>query len=286
MHDLEPARSERNRGMTEPDVDARSYFEPEDLTTLAATEGSHYWHLARRKVVLDALPAVGPGARLLDIGCGPGTTTTFFNQHGYTVDYADVHPEALSLARTLATQELGADAVSRLRFLQLDIFRDTMPTGYAGVLLLDVIEHLPDDVAALRSVRTGLTAGDHLVVTVPAFPALWSRFDEIARHKRRYTLATARTAIEAAGFGIDHATYFFSPLFIASGAVKLGREARKKLPTRWRAQEDASLEGLMETRTSPVLTKALVGVLDLERPIVRRWRLPFGTSVLCTARAR
>jgi hypothetical protein len=46
------------------------------------------------------------------------------------------------------------------------------------------------------------------------------------------------------------------------------------------------LEGLMEARTSPLLTKILVWVLDLERPIVRRWRLPFGTSVLCVARAR
>ena len=195
------------------------------------------------------------------------------------------HPEALSLSRALANQELGAEAASRLRFLQLDICRDPVPSGYAGVLLLDVIEHLPDDVAALRNVRSGLTAGDHLVVTVPAFPRLWSRFDEIARHKRRYTLATARTAIEAAGFDVEHATYFFAPLFIASSVVKFGRALRNKLPVRWRAHDEGSLEGLMETRTSPLLTKILVWVLDLERPIVRRWRLPFGTSVLCVARS-
>lgn len=267
------------------DVDVRSYFEPEDLVALASFEAGHYWHLARRKVILDALPRVGPEARLLDIGCGPGTTTTFFNLHGHTVDYADVHPEGLSLSRALANQELGAEAASRLRFVQLDICRDPMPDGYAGVLLLDVIEHLPDDGAALRTVRSGLTAGDHLVVTVPAFPLLWSRFDEKVRHKRRYTLKTARTAIEAAGFEVEDATYFFSPLFIAAGTVKLAREARERLPVRWRAH-DESLEGLMEARTSPRLTKLLVWVLGLERPIIRRGRLPFGTSVLCTAHAR
>ncbi len=271
--------------MTDSDVDVRSYMEPEDIAAIAAFEAGHYWHLARRKVVLDALPRVGPEGRLLDIGCGPGTTTTFFNRHRHTVDYADVHLEALSLSRALANRELGAEAASRLRFLQLDICRDPVPSGYAGVLLLDVIEHLPDDVAALRNVRSGLTAGDHLVVTVPAFPGLWSRFDEKVRHKRRYTLTTARTAIDAAGFDVEHATYFFSPLFIAAGVVKLLREGRKKLPVRWRAH-DEGLEGLMEARTSPLLTKILVWVLDLERPIVRRWRLPFGTSVLCVARAR
>ncbi|HEY5013781.1 MAG TPA: class I SAM-dependent methyltransferase [Acidimicrobiia bacterium] len=270
---------------SDADIDVRSYFEPEDIVALASFEAGHYWHVARRKVILDALPDVGGEARLLDIGCGPGTTTTFFNRHHHTVDYADVHPEGLTLARALATQELGAQAASRLRFLQLDICRDPVPGGYAGVLLLDVIEHLPDDVAALRNVRSGLTPGDHLVVTVPAFPCLWSRFDEHVRHKRRYTVKTARTAIEAAGFDVEHATYFFSPLFIAAGAVKLGREIRKKAPVRWRAH-DESLEGLMEARTSPILTKILVRVLDLERPIVRRGRLPFGTSVLCVARAR
>jgi SAM-dependent methyltransferase len=271
--------------MTDSEVDARSYFEPEDIVALASFEAGHYWHLARRKVILDALPHVGRDARFLDIGCGPGTTTTFFNRHRHTVDYADVHPEGLSLARALATDELGSEAASRLRFVQLDICRDPVPSGYAGVLLLDVIEHLPDDVAALRNVRSGLTAGDHLVVTVPAFPGLWSRFDEKVRHKRRYTLATARAAVDAAGFDVEHATYFFSPLFLAAGAVKIAREARKKLPVRWRA-EDGELEDLVEARTSPLLTKILVWVLDLERPIVRRGRLPFGTSVLCVARAR
>jgi SAM-dependent methyltransferase len=271
--------------MTDSGVDVRSYFEPEDITALASFEARHYWHLARRKVILDALPRVGPDARHLDIGCGPGTTTTFFNAQHHTVDYADVHPEGLKLAAALATEELGSDAASRRRFLQLDICADPLPPGYAGVLLLDVIEHLPDDVAALRNVRAGLNAGDHLIVTVPAFPRLWSRFDEIARHKRRYTLGTARSALEAAGFDVEHATYFFAPLFIAASVVHFGRDLRNKLPARWRAH-DEGLEGLMETRTSPLLTKMLVWILGIERPIVRRWRLPFGTSVLCVARAR
>lgn len=268
------------------DVDVNSYFEPDDIATLAASEGAHYWHLARREIIVDALPRSGSDARLLDIGCGPGTLTTFLNSRGHVVDYADVHPEALALARDAATESLGAETTAYLRFVRLDICREPLPTGYRGVLLCDVIEHLPDDIGALRNVRAGLEPGDQLVVTVPAFPSLWSRFDEIARHKRRYTVATARTAIESAGFTVDHATYFFAPLFLASGTVKLAREARKRLPSRWRAPEDAPLDGLMETRTSPLITKTLVAMLGLERPIVRRSRLPFGTSVLCVAHAR
>jgi SAM-dependent methyltransferase len=262
--------------MSDSDVDARSYFEPEDIAALGTFESGHYWHLARRKVILDALARVRSDARLIDIGCGPGTTTTFFNGHGHTVDYADVHPEGLTISRALANRELGPEATARLRFVQLDICADPLPPGYAGVLLLDVIEHLPDDVGALRNVRAGLAAGDRLVVTVPAFPRLWSRFDEIARHKRRYTLGTARAALDAGGFEVEHATYFFASLFVAASVVHFGRALRNRLPVRWRAH-DEGLEGLMETRTSPLITKSLVWILDLERPIVRRWRLPFGT---------
>jgi SAM-dependent methyltransferase len=271
--------------MANPEIDVRSYFEPEDLATLAASEGGHYWHLARRKIILDALPRPREGDRLLDIGCGPGTTATYFNGHGHTVDYADVHPEALHLARAVAAQQLGAEATAELRFRTVDICRDPVPAGYAGVLLLDVIEHLPDDVGALRNVRSGLEAGDLLVVTVPAFPRLWSRFDEIARHKRRYTVERTREAVESAGFDVEHITYFFAPLYIAASVVRFARALRERLPARWQAT-DSGLDGLMETRSSPMVTRILVAILALERPVVRRGRLPIGTSVLCVARAR
>jgi SAM-dependent methyltransferase len=271
--------------MTDPDVDVRSYMEPEDIAAIGAFEDKHYWHLARRNVILDALPRVGPDDRFLDIGCGPGTATTFFNANGRTVDYADVHAEALNISRERATRELGTEAASRLRFLQLNIVTDPVPTGYAGLLLLDVIEHLPDDLGALQNARASLEPGAHLVLTVPAFPSLWSRFDEQVHHKRRYTLANARAVVDAAGFDIEHSTYFFSPLFVASGTVKLAREARKKAPARFRAR-DEGLESLVEARTSPMVTKVVGGVLALERPLARRGHLPFGTSVLCVARAR
>jgi SAM-dependent methyltransferase len=269
----------------EPSVDVTSYFAPDDIAALATFEAGHYWHLARRKVVLEALPRVEPGARMIDIGCGPGTTTTFLNRHRPPIDYADVHGEAATLARSLAIQELGADASSKLRFLTFDIAVEPMPDGYHGALLLDVIEHLPDDVGALRNVRTGLQRGDGLLVTVPAFPQLWSRFDEIARHKRRYTKATLGRAMQAGGFEIERMTYFFAPLFLASGAVQLARHTRDMLPARFRSG-DADLSELAEARTSPALTRALVAVLGAERHLMRHRDVPFGTSVLCRARAR
>jgi SAM-dependent methyltransferase len=242
------------------------YFPVEELDTLAAREGAHYWHLARREVVAEALAEL-PAGRFLDVGCGAGAVTTSLNRRGFVVDYADVHRHALDLARRAAPPDR--------RFVQVDVAVAAPPKGYDGILLLDVIEHLPDDVGALRNVRSALEPGGGLLVTVPAFPVLWSPWDEREGHKRRYTRTTLPSALTAAGFSVDRVRYFFAPLFVGSAAVQLARRVVRPAPS----------DDLVETRASPVVNRALLAVLRWERPLVRRGWVPFGTSVLATARA-
>ena len=239
-----------------------SYFNPDELKHLASYEGDHYWHLARRELIDLVLRGLSSGPAL-DVGCGPGTLTTFLNERGHRVDYADVHPEALRLARVSAPNDR--------EFLELDIVT-AVPPRYATILLLDVIEHLSDDVAALRNARA---ACDRVLVTVPAFPVLWSAWDEAADHKRRYTRATLRRSLDAAGFRVDRIGYFFAPLFVASGAVQLVRK--------FRPPSTDGLEGLAETKTSPMVTRAACAVLGLERPFARAGLVPFGTSLFAVA---
>ena len=126
------------------------YFEPVDLAMLASTEGDHYWHRARRQLSPTRCPPRDPTSASWILDVVPARPRTFFNGRGHTVDYADVHPEALALARTVAERELGVFGAARLRYLQLDVCRDPVPDGYGCVLLLDVIEHLPSDVTALK----------------------------------------------------------------------------------------------------------------------------------------
>jgi SAM-dependent methyltransferase len=278
-----------------PDRDFQDFFDPAEFQTRAWLEDQHYWHVYRRTVVLDVLRAagVGPGQSLIELGCGAGTVATFLNQSGLRVDYSDVHGEALRFAIERAQTRL-ADRDPRTpppRFLRADITQALPPGEYDGVLLLDVLEHLPDDRAVLGAVRDRLRERQRaqaggafrpfVLFTVPAFQFLWSPWDDLEKHKRRFTLAGARDLAQGFGFEIERATYFFFPLFFAAGGVKALRLARASLlgvapPPRF--------EAMAETKNHPALNAAMLRLLEIERRWLRTRDLPLGTSILILAR--
>jgi len=128
----------------EADDDLDGFFDPSEFAIRTSLEDQHYWHLYRRSVVLDAVGQACPDRSqpILELDCGVGTVATYLNENGFYVDYADVHTQALELARRRAAARLGADQLARLRFWRVDITRRLPPGNPHGVLLLDVLEHL------------------------------------------------------------------------------------------------------------------------------------------------
>jgi 2-polyprenyl-3-methyl-5-hydroxy-6-metoxy-1,4-benzoquinol methylase len=270
------------------DADADRYFAAGEFRARDRWEERHYWHLHRRMVLRRALGRVAlpSGARLIEVGCGVGTVATYLNEHGYRVDYADVHEDALDRARRRARERLGAGADDR-RFVRLDVTAEPPPPGYQGVLLLDVLEHLPDDLGVLRRIGESLApAGPPacLVLTVPAFPALWSRWDEAEHHQRRYTRRQLCAVAEAAGFRIERATHFFLPLFAPAWAVARLQSRRRKTLGPSAAAADPTT--LVEFQHGVRLSRLMLPVLGPERWWLARGNLPFGTSLLLVARPR
>jgi len=284
----------------QPDAAFAAFFDPAEFETRAWLEDQHYWHLYRRTVVLDVLRAAGVGRSqaLIELGCGAGTVATFLNQNGLRVDYSDVHGEALRFAVERARTRLEEvdPTYPPRRFVRADITRGLPPGAYDGVLLLDVLEHLPDDRAVMRAVRARL--GERLsadqsrggrpgaprpfvLFTVPAFQFLWSPWDDLEKHKRRFTLDSARALAEGAGFEVERSTYFFFPLFFAAGGVKGLRLARRALLGAVPAPRFAAMA---ETRNHPALNAAMLSLLALERRWLRTRDLPLGTSILVLAR--
>jgi len=267
-------------------VSGAEYFDEAEFAERERLEDSHYWHLHRREVLLGELRAFAPPAQcgpLLEIGCGIGTVATFLNENGYSVDYADYFGSALSIAERRARARLGA-AFAERRFSRVDVTAPlALERSYAGLLLFDVIEHLPDDAKVLFNVRGALAVGGFVVVTVPAFQALWSPWDDIEKHKRRYTRASLERALVGAGFDVVRSTYFFAPLFFAAAGMKAVRVAKRRL---FGEKPAAHIGELTEAKNVSGLNQLMLAVLGPERRVLSAGRLPFGTSVLAIAKRR
>ncbi len=182
--------------------------------TLAVDE-HHWWYRGRRRVIraeLDRL-ALPAGARILDAGCGSGRTLQELVDYGQ-VSGLELNDEAAELARG---RGLGEVMIGRLEALPWE------DATFDLITCLDVIEHVPDDITALEELRRVCRPGGWLLVTVPAYQALWSRHDEANHHYRRYSRPRLRGSAAAAGWRIEHVSSFNSLLLAPAAAVRLAQ---------------------------------------------------------------
>ncbi len=136
---------------------------------------------------------------------------------------------------------------------------------HSAAVALNVLEHLEDDVLALRSVARLVRPGGAIVLIVPAFPFAMSRFDRSIGHFRRYTVGSLRAALEGAGLHVEQVRYI-NPI----GLVNWYLACRL----------------LRMTPRNGVLLRAYDRlVVPLARRLERGWRPPFGQSVFAVARS-
>jgi SAM-dependent methyltransferase len=147
------------------------------------------------------------GDRVLEIGAGIGNLT--LNLVPRQVYWAtDVNSDYLgSLARMQANRPY-------LRVAYTDASqRDTYPKSqrFDSVICLNVVEHLADDVGALRNIREALEPGGRAIVLVPSGPGIFGTLDEVLGHFRRYTIPQLRSVSELAGFQVERVLAFNRP---------------------------------------------------------------------------
>ena len=199
--------------LTPPPSD-RDY--PHDLVDLVAdVEERHFWFTARNDVIVSTIQktlAPPRGTRALDVGCGTGFVMAALEKAGIDVTGIDMHRSALLRARARIGGPLFASTATTLPF-----FPD-----FDLVTLFDVIEHVDDDAGVLAQARTALASHGHVVVTVPAGPNLWTRYDEVIGHKRRYTRETLVAALAKAQFDVREVRYFNAALFLAGFVRRAG----------------------------------------------------------------
>ncbi len=236
----------------------RDYFE-----NLARFAGKHWWHVARRELAAQALDGAVPvGSVAVDAGCGIGTMLPVLRSLGAgTVVGVEPSEDACRIAS--ARSPVVCSVAERL----------PLADGSVSTLVsMDVVEHLNDDAAGLREYARVLAPGGTVMLQVPAYRWLWSAHDELVDHKRRYTARQLGAVVRGAGLRIVRETYYNAwllPLAILVRRTPLQRLIKD-------SGESASY-------VSPPINRILIALSRLERALVRRFRLPFGVSILLVA---
>jgi SAM-dependent methyltransferase len=243
---------------------------------LFAAENRHFWFRGRNRVIADAVRGAvagyPPGYRVLEVGCGTGYVLRMLEREcrGAEVVGAELSDAGVAFARKRVTCQV----------VRADVFALPFADPFHLVGMFDVLEHLADDAGALRGLRDGTAPGGRLVLTVPAYMTLWSHTDECGGHHRRYTPKSLRWVLAAAGWEVERVTPFMLPL---APVMWLGRKlaaAANRLRPRRKTGRELAVD---ELRPIPGFNGLMRALLALEAPLVRRWRMPFGTSLLAVA---
>jgi SAM-dependent methyltransferase len=226
-------------------------------------EDKHWWFVARRSIIERVIRQLDlpEGAAIFEAGCGTGGNLAMLSRYGQV--YAmELNETARSVASNLQLGKVDSGCLPH------DLpFPDKK---FDLIVLLDVLEHLEEDRASLQALSAKLKPSGWLLVTVPAFPWLWSRHDELLHHKRRYLLSQLQQTADAAGFSTHFISYFNFILFplIATALLVQGRLNR----------------GGNEQNIPPgPINQLLTFLFALERHLIGRLSLPFGVSILLLA---
>lgn len=203
-------------------MDAEAYKEMIEL------QKEHWWFVARRDVIHSFMKMQMheiSESKVLEIGCGVGGNVDLLSQSGQYRGI-DMHKPAIDYCTEKFPQfEFQCTRVE-------DIPQEFSSNKFDSIYILDVLEHLDDQVAILKSAQSYLTSNGKILVTVPAFEFLWSPHDEFVHHVRRYTKASLKAVLENAGYKVERISYFNSILFPLALIQRLGmRLLKKKLST-------------------------------------------------------
>jgi SAM-dependent methyltransferase len=258
-------------------------YEESHLDMLARMQERHFWYRGRHRFLLGALDRYLPRCGLdptrasaLDVGggCGGWLRDLRAARPGWFPRLAlgDSAPQALRYAAGV----VGPDVELR----QIDLRRLPWRDEWDAVFLLDTLEHIKDDAAALAELRAAVKPGGVAFVTTPALESFRTWNDELVHHHRRYSVADYRRLAKETGWELVDARYFMfflAPLALAS------RFSRPALERMTEAERGRLLEKSHRVPFGP-LNALLRGVFSLETPLGFWTRFPAGMSVLAVLR--
>lgn len=214
---------------------------------------THWYYVSKSLMVEEHLR--GRRLRILDVGAGSGWFSRRLLQRGIAERAVCVDPgysserdefvDGRSLSFRQSVERVDADVV----------------------LLMDVLEHVEDDVALLSSYVRRAAPGTRFLLTVPAFQVLWSAHDVYLEHYRRYTRAQLLSVVRQSGLRVVSSHYYFAAILPVVVVLRLCRRGQRA---------DRS-----DMKPAPAwLNRLLQWALSAERIIMRANRAA-GLTVVC-----
>ena len=233
-----------------------------DLKELEAGVNPHtHWYYQSKKLPLfayvrEVLKKV-PRVTIIDVGSGSG-----FFAYELAKEFGDLIEKVYLVDIGYTEEEMAATRGSRLEKVHF------IPPAISNavVTLMDVLEHLEDDFAMLKSIKEACSGGgNHFFITVPAFKSLWSGHDVYLGHYRRYTSSMLRDVLQRAGWSTSRSYYLYGSLF----------------PLIWVARKLSNLRGGEANSnmkpSSPLVNSLLLGITSADMKVARANRA-FGVS--------
>ena len=232
-------------------------------------EDDSFWFRHRNRCLVALLSKYPPAGIVYDVGGGNGYVSRGLVRAGFPA--VVVEPGRRGAENALAR---GLKPVVCARLEDAGFEPGTLP----AVGLFDVLEHVEDDAAFLRTVHEFVRPDGRLYLTVPAFTALWTTRDEEGGHFRRYTAGRLHRLLANAGFAIDFLTHMFSilplPMLALAALERAGARSSSSLRERREHQVGSRwVRGALEWVLAPEVTAIRRGIV-----------LPVGSSCLAAAR--
>ncbi|WP_051409104.1 class I SAM-dependent methyltransferase [Syntrophorhabdus aromaticivorans] len=177
-----------------------------DLTDESGEDS--FWVRSRyrllKNIVYNHVAPMGK-TRFLEIGCGTGGfIRQIVENKNLEITGSEIYLKGLLYAKK---------HLPDIDFIQFDVTQGLIGEEFDIIAAFDVLEHIENDITAISNMNRMLRRGGCLIITVPQYMFLWSRLDEMLKHKRRYSRRDLLTKLRTCGFDVDYYTSFVFVLF-------------------------------------------------------------------------
>jgi len=224
----------------------------------------NHWYYCSKANALNQIVGDIRRSRILDVGAGSG----FFSRH--------LLKEGPTKEAWCVDKSYSSDWDENENDKPIHFRRSIDACSADLVLLMDVLEHVDDDIALLKNYAQKVPKGAHFLISVPAFQFLWSHHDIFLEHRRRYRLSEIENVVRSADLELINSMYYFGLVFPVAVATRLAEKLLPKRPERTRSQLRSH---------HPLVNSTLAKLCDMELRFMSRNKA-FGLTVFCLASKR